>query len=111
MEKVCQLYKEEQVGKLRKGRKVVPSSKMPDLGWDIAETQLRTPGKPKEVQETTEMDILPIAISFWTMIAIAILITTKLEHGTRNARKSKKNSTNCKIYDHKNQPYQHHQEH
>ena len=31
-EKVCQLYKEEQVGKLREGRKAVPSSKMPDLG-------------------------------------------------------------------------------
>ena len=30
--KVCQLYEEEQVGKLREGRKAVPSSKMPDLG-------------------------------------------------------------------------------
>ena len=40
-EKVCQLYKEEQVGKLREGRKAVPSSKMPDLGWDIATTQLQ----------------------------------------------------------------------
>ena len=40
-EKVCQLYEEEQTGKLREGRKAVPSSKMPDLGWDIAETQLQ----------------------------------------------------------------------
>ena len=39
-EKVCKLYEEEQTGKTREGRKAVPTSKMPDLGWDIAETQL-----------------------------------------------------------------------
>ena len=37
-EKVCQLYEEEQLGKIREGRKAVPTNKMPDLGWDIAET-------------------------------------------------------------------------
>ena len=31
-EKLCQLYKEEQTGKVREGRKAVPSSKMPDIG-------------------------------------------------------------------------------
>ena len=36
-EKVCQLYEEEQIGKVRNGRKAVPSSKMPDLGWDATE--------------------------------------------------------------------------
>ena len=40
MEKVCKLYEEEQVGKTREGRKAVPTNKMPDLGWDIAGTQL-----------------------------------------------------------------------
>ena len=39
-EKVCKLYEEDQIGKTREGRKAVPTSKMPDLGWDIAETQL-----------------------------------------------------------------------
>ena len=39
-EKVCKLYEEEQIGKTREGRKAVPTSKMPDLGWDIAEAQL-----------------------------------------------------------------------
>ena len=39
-EKVCKLYEEEQIGKTREGRKAVPTSKMPDLGWDMAETQL-----------------------------------------------------------------------
>ena len=29
-EKVCQLYEEEQIGKVRNGRKAIPYSKMPD---------------------------------------------------------------------------------
>ena len=45
-EKVCQLYKEEQLGKTREGRKAVPANKMPELGWDIAETL--------EIQEKTQ---------------------------------------------------------
>ena len=36
-EKVCQLYEEEQVGKVRQGKKAIPDSKMPDLGWDATE--------------------------------------------------------------------------
>ena len=79
-EKVCQLYKEEQVGKLREGRKAVPSSKMPDLGWDIAETQLQKCSKPEEVQELSETDTPLIAVPLHAMIAIAILITRILEH-------------------------------
>ena len=47
-EKVCKLYEEEQVGKTREGRKAVPANKMPNLGWDIAETQLL-----QKNQETT----------------------------------------------------------
>ena len=34
-EKICQLYEEEQIGKVRNGRKAVLCSKMPDLGWDV----------------------------------------------------------------------------
>ena len=48
-EKVYKLYEEEQIGKMREGRKAVPTSKMPDLGWDIAETPV-DPGKPKREQ-------------------------------------------------------------
>ena len=44
-EKVCKLYKEEQTGKTREGRKAVPTSKMPDLGWDTVDT-----GSPKRKQ-------------------------------------------------------------
>ena len=78
-EKVCQLYKEEQNGKVREGRKAVPSSKMPDLGWDIAETQLQTDSRKVEVQENVEINN-PVIPPFQAMIAIAVIITTILEH-------------------------------
>ena len=41
MGKICQLYEEEQVGKVREGRKTVPHNKMPELGWNIAETHIQ----------------------------------------------------------------------
>ena len=79
MEKICQLY-EEQAGKTREGRKAVPSSKMLDLGWDIAETQLQKEIKTKEVQEISETNTPQITAPLQAMIAIAILISTILEH-------------------------------
>ena len=53
-EKVCKLYEEEQIGKTREGRKVVPNSKMPNLAWDIAETQLT-----QEAQKENNSNITP----------------------------------------------------
>ena len=79
-EKVCQLYEEEQTGKVRQGRKAVPSSKMPDLGWDIAETQLQTECRKVEVQENPEINNSCTALPLQAMIAIAVIITTILEH-------------------------------
>ena len=52
MEKVCQLYEEEQVGKTPEGRKTVQTSKMPDLGWDIAEAQLQETQEKPENNDT-----------------------------------------------------------
>ena len=53
-EKVCKLYEEEQTGKTREGRKAVPNSKMPDLAWDIAETQLtQRAQKRKQLKQDT----------------------------------------------------------
>ena len=49
-EKICQLYKEEQMGKVREGRKAVPANKMPELGWHIAETDIQT------IPKTTQPD-------------------------------------------------------
>ena len=79
-EKVCQFYEEEQVGKVREGRKAVLSGKMPDLGWDIAETQLQKDYKQRKVQENSENYNLHTTLPLQTMITIAILITTILEN-------------------------------
>ena len=84
IEKVCQLYEEEQIGKVRNGRKAVPSSKMPDLGWDATE-EIETQRKEDKTTPTTEstqeigeteatVHIVPEAI-----IAILVLILTFLE--------------------------------
>ena len=54
-EKVCQLYEEEQIGKVREERKVVPNSKMPHLGWDTVTKRLQTtrsPGKFNKLHPT-----------------------------------------------------------
>ena len=75
IEKVCQLYKEEQIGKVREGRKTVPSNKMPDLGWDIAETQLQ-----EDEQESTENNNHCTTLPLQVMITITIVITTLLEN-------------------------------
>ena len=65
-EKVCKLYEEEQTGKTREGRKVVPNSKMPDLAWDIAETQLT-----QEAQKGNNSNMTP---PLQTLVMIIILI-------------------------------------
>ena len=78
-EKVCKLYKEEHVGKTREGRKAVPANKMPDLGWDIAESQL--------LQETQGNNNTHMTLILQTVITIAIMLATFLEHITACAMK------------------------
>ena len=72
-EKICQLYEEEQVGKVREGRKAVPANKMPELGWDISETDIQT------IPQTTQPDNQQTSHILQIMITIAILIATVLE--------------------------------
>ena len=78
-EKVCQLYEEKQIGKVREGRKVVPKNKMPDLGWDIAETQLHKESEQVEYQESPQTNTQQTR-PLQAMITIVIIITTILEH-------------------------------
>ena len=84
-EKVCQLYEEEQVGKVRNGREAIPDSKMPDLGWDTMEeieSQIKEDRRTKHITKNTQeigeiedtVHILPD-----TIITIALLILTFLE--------------------------------
>ena len=73
-EKVCKLYQEEQTGKTREGRKAVPTSKMPDLGWDIAETQL--------IQENQKESNSNMTLPLQTLVTIIILIITIVKQMT-----------------------------
>ena len=70
-EKVCKLYEEERTGKMREGRKAVPTSKMPDLGWDIAETQL--------IQENQKENNSNMTPPLQTLITIIVLIIAILK--------------------------------
>ena len=78
-EKVCKLYEEEQIGKTREGRKAVPTSKMPDLGWDIAETQL--------IQENQKENNPNLTPPLRTLITIIILIIAILKQLTTQIKK------------------------
>ena len=65
-EKVCKLYEEEQTERTREGRKAVPTSKMPDLGWDIVETQL--------IHQVQKENSPNMTLPLQTLITIIILI-------------------------------------
>ena len=72
-EKVCKLYEEEQTEKTREGRKAVPISKMPDLGWDIAETQLI-----QEVQKEKSPNMTPPLQTLVTIIILIVAIVKQM---------------------------------
>ena len=72
-EKVCKLYEEEQIGKMREGKKAVPTSKMPDLGWDIAETQLI-----QENQKENNSNLTPPLQTLITVIMLTIAILRQI---------------------------------
>ena len=77
-EKVCQLYEEEQLGKTREGRKAVPANKMPELGWDIAETL--------EIQENRQKtNNIPLALR--TIVTIIIIISVMVRLSTTHLGK------------------------
>ena len=65
-EKVCQLYEEEQLGKTREGRKAVPASKMPELGWDTSEI-LEIQEKRQKTNNTS--------LALRTIVTIIIIIS------------------------------------
>ena len=77
-ENMCQLYEEEQIGKVRQGRKAIPDSKMPDLGWDTIE-ELDTQDILSTTTENTEEIAKTVQVFPGIVTAIAILIVTFLE--------------------------------
>ena len=83
-EKVCKLYEEEQTVKTREGRKVVPTSKMPDLAWDIAETQLIQEAQKENSQNMTpSLQIIVMVITL--IIAIVKQTTTQIKKIAKKA--------------------------
>ena len=81
-EKVCKLYKEEQTGKTREGRKSVPNSKMPDLAWDIAKTQLTL-----EAQKENNSNMTPLLQTLVTVIILIIAIVKQTTAGIKKVTK------------------------
>ena len=61
---------------MREGRKAVPHNKMPELGWDIAETHIQTEPTPQEDTQTANQQT---SHTLQAIITIAILISTVLE--------------------------------
>ena len=84
-EKVCKLYEEEQAGKTREGRKAVPNNKMPDLAWDIAETQLTQEAKGENNPNMTP----PLQ----TLVTVIILIIAIVKQTTAQIKKIAKKAT------------------
>ena len=91
-EKVCKLYEEEQTGKTREGRKVVPSNKMLDLAWDTAETQLI-----QEAQRENNTNMTPPLQTLVTVIILIIAIgkqtITQIKKITKKAVQVIENTT------------------
>ena len=83
-EKVCKLYEEEQTGKMREGRKAVPTSKMPDLGWDIAETQLIQENQ-KESNSNMTPPLQTLVMIIILVIAILKQVTTQIKEIAKRA--------------------------
>ena len=91
-EKVCKLYEEEQTGKNREGRKAVPTCKMPDLAWDIAETQLT-----QEAQKENSPNMRPPLQTLVTVIILIIAIvkqtTSQIKEIAKKAVQAIENTT------------------
>ena len=105
-EKVCKLYEEEQTGKTREGRKAVPNSKMPDLAWDIAETQLSQEAQKENNSDTTStlqtlvtVIILIIAIVKQTVTQIKKIAKKAVQTIQNTTRVGSRNMTSRKIKD------------
>ena len=89
-EKVCKLYEEEQIGKTREGRKAVPTSKMPDLGWDIPETQLIQENQ-KESNSNMTPPLQTLVMIIILIIAIVQQMTTQIKEIAKRAVQATEN--------------------
>ena len=79
---------------------------MPDLGWDIAETQLQKEWKSTETQDKSENNATCTTPCFQVLITVAIILIAILEYIAAYVKEiqkiAKKNSTSGKNYNHEN---------
>ena len=68
--------------KTREGRKSVPNNKMPDLAWDIAETQLTL-----EAQKENSSNMTPPLQTLVTVIILIIMIVRQTTAGIKKITK------------------------
>ena len=90
-EKVCKLCEEEQTGETREGRKAMPTSKMPDLGWDIAETLLIQESQ-KESSSNMTPPLQTLVMIIILIIAIVKQMTTKIKEIAKRAVQEMENT-------------------
>ena len=114
-EKICQLYEEEQVGKVRSGRKTILDNKMQDLGWDATE-EIETLGKedrpmhiPEKTQEIGENEttvhvfpetivkIMVLIMTFWQTMMSCIQKVPEIWRKTVQAVSEVTRTTGCNI--------------
>ena len=91
-EKVCKLYEEEQIGKPRERRKVVPNSKMPNLAWDIAETQLTQEAQKENNSNITQL-LQTLVMVIILIIAIVKQTITQIKKISKKAVQAIENTT------------------
>ena len=83
-EKISQIYEEEQVNKVRNGRKAVPDSKMPNLQWNLEKQEKSEEiGKLEEAKQPVNkiqealISIILFIYSIFLSIQHLVVTTTK----------------------------------
>ena len=55
-DKICQMYEEEQVNKIRNGRRLVPDNKMPNLSWNLERQETVHKRDIQEIKESSSQN-------------------------------------------------------
>ena len=55
-DKICQMYEEEQINKIRNGRKLVPDNKMPNLSWNLKKQETMYKEEIQEIEEINKLN-------------------------------------------------------
>ena len=79
-DKICQMDEEEQVNKIRNGRKLVPDNKMPNLSWNLEKQETSHKEDIQEIEEinnqnrTLQMFIHMIIFNYSNILLIQDIV-------------------------------------